>query len=114
MTGGDLRGRLRTPAASAEAGKYDRGVYGRQRSLTGGACGPQRSLAGYFKSPYPANLAGVPDARGRWIESNAGMSHDGAFMVDEKEKQRIESLAKCAAGPNLLYFWPHIIHHSHT
>ena len=46
--------------------------------MTGGACGPLRSLAGYFKSPYLANLAGVPDARGRWVKSDAGMSHDGA------------------------------------
>ena len=46
--------------------------------MTGGACGPQRSLAEYFKSPYLANLAGVPDARGRWIKSNAGMLHDEA------------------------------------
>ena len=52
------------------------GAYGPRRSLAGGACGPQRSLAGCFKSPYLANLAGVPDARGRWIESDAGMSHD--------------------------------------
>ena len=51
--------------------------------MTGGTYGPRRplprqgSMTGYFKSPYLANLAGVPDARGHWIESNAGMSHDG-------------------------------------
>ena len=31
-------------------------------------------------------------------------------MVDEKEARRIKHFAKCAAGLNLLYFWPHIIH----
>jgi len=34
-------------------------------------------------------LAGVPDARGRWVKSDAGMSHDGAFMVNEKGERQL-------------------------